>query len=159
MADVREWLCDNLSEGDAGNVCGMLSAVSRHITRLETENTRLDQRRIELHAEVEMLSGIIHRQRKQLVDVQDALERRNIETAELRKERDYLLANESPTACEVRRVRSAMKDVKAENAKLRELLQQDYEFIVHLNETEAYPSSGDLDMQRWLLLNEAGIEV
>jgi RNA-splicing ligase RtcB len=69
-----------------------------------------------------MLSGTIHRQRKQLVDVQDALERRNIETAELRKERDYLLANESPTACEVRRVRSAMKDVNDENAKLRELV-------------------------------------
>ena len=78
LADVRGWLCDNLSEGDAGKVCGMLSVVSRHIVALEDEN------------------------------------------AKLQKERDYLLANESPTACEVRRVRSAMKDVNDKNAKLRE---------------------------------------
>ena len=47
---------------------------------------------------------------------------------------------------------------KAENGQMRNLLQQEYEFMVHLNETEAYPSSADLVMQRWLLLNEAGIE-
>lgn len=41
LADVRGWLCDNLSEGDAGKVCGMLSVVSRHITELESENAKL----------------------------------------------------------------------------------------------------------------------
>lgn len=41
LADVREWLCDNLSASDAGKVCGMLSAVSRYIMRLETENAKL----------------------------------------------------------------------------------------------------------------------
>ena len=38
LADVRGWLCDNLSAGDAGKICGMLSVVSRHITELEDEN-------------------------------------------------------------------------------------------------------------------------
>lgn len=41
LADVRRWLCDNLSDGDAGEVCGMLSVVSRHINELETENIKL----------------------------------------------------------------------------------------------------------------------
>ena len=41
LADVRGWLCDNLSESDAGKVCGMLSVVSRHIAELEDENARL----------------------------------------------------------------------------------------------------------------------
>lgn len=41
LADVRGWLCDNLSDGDAGEVCGMLSVVSRHINELETENIKL----------------------------------------------------------------------------------------------------------------------
>ena len=41
LADVRGWLCDNLSEGDAGKVCGMLSVVSRHIVALEDENAKL----------------------------------------------------------------------------------------------------------------------
>ena len=54
---------------------------------------------------------------------------------------------------------AAVQFLWMENAKMRNLLQQNYEFMVHLNETEAYPSSGDLDMQMWLLLNEAGIEV
>ena len=41
LADVRGWTCDNLSEGDAGKVCGMLSVVSRHIDALESENASL----------------------------------------------------------------------------------------------------------------------
>ncbi|MBR3318740.1 MAG: hypothetical protein IKG21_13060 [Atopobiaceae bacterium] len=41
LADVRGWLCDNLSDGDAGEVCGMLSVVSRHINELENENAEL----------------------------------------------------------------------------------------------------------------------
>ena len=41
LTDVRGWLCDNLSEGDAGKICGMLSVVSRHIVALEDENERL----------------------------------------------------------------------------------------------------------------------
>ncbi|MBR3160108.1 MAG: hypothetical protein IKF14_13575 [Atopobiaceae bacterium] len=41
LADVRGWLCDNLSDGDAGEVCGMLSVVSRHINEIETENIKL----------------------------------------------------------------------------------------------------------------------
>lgn len=41
LADVRGWLCDNLSKGDAGKVCGMLSVVSRHIVELEDENARI----------------------------------------------------------------------------------------------------------------------
>lgn len=41
LADVRRWLCDNLSDEDAGRVCGMLSAVSRHINDLEKESDEL----------------------------------------------------------------------------------------------------------------------
>ncbi len=41
LADVRGWLCDNLSEGDAGKACGMLSVVSRHISAIEDENDKL----------------------------------------------------------------------------------------------------------------------
>lgn len=41
LADVRRWLCENLSAGDAGKVCGMLSVVSRHIATLEAENVKL----------------------------------------------------------------------------------------------------------------------
>lgn len=41
LADVRRWLCDNLSEGDAGKVCGMLSSVSRRIGELEDENAMM----------------------------------------------------------------------------------------------------------------------
>jgi len=41
LAEVRGWLCDNLSNGDAGKVCGMLSVVSRHINELEDENAKL----------------------------------------------------------------------------------------------------------------------
>jgi len=41
LADVRGWLCDNMSAGDAGKGCGMLSVVSRHITELEEENAKL----------------------------------------------------------------------------------------------------------------------
>ena len=41
LADVRGWLCDNLSEVDAGKICGMLSVVSRHIVALEEENAEL----------------------------------------------------------------------------------------------------------------------
>ena len=41
LADVHRWLCDNLSKGNAGKVCGMLSVVSRHISRLEAENAKL----------------------------------------------------------------------------------------------------------------------
>lgn len=41
LADVRGWLCDNLSDKEAGKVCGMLSAVSREINRLGDENAKL----------------------------------------------------------------------------------------------------------------------
>lgn len=41
LAEVRGWLCDNLSSGDAGKVCGMLSSVSRRINELEAENAEL----------------------------------------------------------------------------------------------------------------------
>ncbi len=41
LADVRRWLCDNLSDGDAGKVCGMLSVVSRRIVEIEDENESL----------------------------------------------------------------------------------------------------------------------
>lgn len=41
LVDVRRWLCDNLSDGDAGKVCGMLSVVSRRIAGIEEENARL----------------------------------------------------------------------------------------------------------------------
>ena len=52
------------------------------------------------------------------------------ENAELRAERDYLLMNSNPTATELRRVRSAWKKDRDENAKLREQvtrLQADWE--------------------------------
>lgn len=45
------------------------------------------------------------------------------ENVKLRKERDRLLMNASPTANELRRVRAAWEKDRAENAKLRELLQ------------------------------------
>lgn len=45
------------------------------------------------------------------------------ENAKLRAERDYLLINSNPTATELRRVRSAWKKDRDENAKLRELAQ------------------------------------
>ena len=41
LADVRGWLCDNLNDKEAGKVCGMLSTVSREISRLEDENVKL----------------------------------------------------------------------------------------------------------------------
>lgn len=44
LADVRGWLCENLSASDAGHVCGMLSVVSRRVVqadRLEAENAKL----------------------------------------------------------------------------------------------------------------------
>ena len=41
LADVRRWLCDNLGDGDAGKVCGMLSVVSRRIAEIDEENTKL----------------------------------------------------------------------------------------------------------------------
>jgi len=44
------------------------------------------------------------------------------ENAKLRAERDYLLINSNPTATELRRVRSAWKKDRDENAKLRELV-------------------------------------
>lgn len=44
LADVRGWLCDNLSDGNAGMVCGMLSVVSRNINELEVENDKLRER-------------------------------------------------------------------------------------------------------------------
>lgn len=47
LADVRGWLCDHLSEGDAGKACGMLSVVSRYIAELEAENAKLQEQRKE----------------------------------------------------------------------------------------------------------------
>lgn len=44
------------------------------------------------------------------------------ENAKLRAERDYLLINSNPTATELRRVRSAWKKDRDENAKLLELV-------------------------------------
>lgn len=41
LAEVRRWLCDSLSDGDAGKVCGMLSVVSRRIVEIEDENESL----------------------------------------------------------------------------------------------------------------------
>lgn len=41
LADVRRWICDNLSNGDAGRLCNMLSSVSRHISEIETKNKHL----------------------------------------------------------------------------------------------------------------------
>lgn len=41
LADVRRWLCDSLSDGDAGKVCGMLSVVSRRIAEIDEENAAL----------------------------------------------------------------------------------------------------------------------
>ena len=44
LSEVRRWLCDHLSAGDAGKICGMLSAVSRRLAKadeLEEKNARL----------------------------------------------------------------------------------------------------------------------
>lgn len=56
LADVRGWLCDNLSDEDAGKVCGMLSDVSRHVNELEEENAKL--RKLVVNCD-EMLSLIM----------------------------------------------------------------------------------------------------
>lgn len=55
------------------------------IAALEEENAKLDCIRRSLHADVLWLGGIIHRQRKQLAEVQGAPERRNDENAKLRE--------------------------------------------------------------------------
>ena len=44
LADVRRWLCDSLSDGDAGKVCGMLSVVSRRIAEIEEGNAKLREK-------------------------------------------------------------------------------------------------------------------
>lgn len=47
LKDVRGWLCDNLSDGDAGkmySMCRMLYVVSRHANELEEENDKLRNR-------------------------------------------------------------------------------------------------------------------
>ena len=49
-------------------------------------------------------------------------------------------------------------ELEAENDKIRKLLRQDYDFMVHLNICEAYPSSADLSIQRYLM-REAGVYV
>lgn len=51
LADVRRLLCDSLSDGDAGKVCGMLSVVSRCINELEAENSKLRGERDHWHVE------------------------------------------------------------------------------------------------------------
>lgn len=61
----------------------------RNVTSLRIESANL-------HAEVGERDEIIHRQRKQLAQVQDALERRNAENAKLREQVDNL----QPRDCE-----------------------------------------------------------
>ena len=53
LADVRRWLCDNLSDGEAGKACGMLSVVSRHVNELEEENDKLREQVMRLQSEWE----------------------------------------------------------------------------------------------------------
>ena len=55
LAQVRCWLCENLDAGDAGRVCGMLSAVSRRLVDadgMEAENEELRNRIEELESYV-----------------------------------------------------------------------------------------------------------
>ena len=116
LADVHGWLCDNLSAGDAGKICGMLSVVSRHIVALEDENAKLDRRRRSLHADVGRLGGIIHRQRKELSMMQHVIECRNDENAEIQEENARLRSCLSDDAENARQI-------MGENAELRECLQ------------------------------------
>ena len=53
------------------------------------------------------------------------------ENAKLRAERDYLLMNSNPTATELRRVRSAWKKDRDENAKLREFSKSTWRVITY----------------------------
>lgn len=53
LAEVRAWLCDNLSSCDAGKVCGMLSVVSRHINEIESENAKLREQVLQLQLDWE----------------------------------------------------------------------------------------------------------
>lgn len=65
-----------------------------------------------------------------LIDAQGReIEKLKTENAKLRAERDYLLINSNPTAAELRRVRSAWKKDREENAKLRELIADVHEAL------------------------------
>ena len=55
-----------------------------------------------------------------ILQLRDDLQRANAENDRLRKERDTLLMNATPTASELRRVRAAWKEDRNENAKLLE---------------------------------------
>jgi len=78
------------------------------------------------------------------------------ENAKLRAERDYLLANSNPTATELRRVRSAWKKDRDENAKLREQVVQlkndceserDYADQMEANEKRAVSENAKLRVE------------
>ena len=56
LAEVRRWLCDSLSDGDAGKVCGMLSVVSRRIVEIEDENDKLRELVLEMRAYINELT-------------------------------------------------------------------------------------------------------
>ena len=55
-----------------------------------------------------------------------------------------------------RKLTAALERIETENDKIRKLLRQDYDFMVHLNICEAYPSSDDLSIQRYLM-HEVGV--
>ena len=88
-----------------------------------------------------------------LHEVQRETEQLKAENAKLRAERDYLLANSNPTATELRRVRSAWKSDRDENAKLREQVVQlkddweserDYADQMEANEKKAVSENAKL---------------
>lgn len=85
------------------------------IIEFEDENARLDRRRRSLQADVERLSGIIHRQRKELNMMQHAIECRNDENAKLQDENARFRSCLSDDAENARQI-------MGENAKLRELV-------------------------------------
>lgn len=105
LADVRGWLCDNLSEGDAGKVCGMLSVVSRHISAIERENAELRQER-DLYRELFHLTT----QPDTYMQVRDENAKLQDENARLRS----CLSDDAENA----------RQIMGENTKLRELIQK-----------------------------------
>ena len=112
LAEVRRWLCDHLSAGDAGKICGMLSAVSRRLAEadeLEEENARLRDENEILRTDRDMYHELY-----QMAYCPSHFSQVKAENARLRNEweseRDY--ANQ---------MEAIAKKKQAENAELREL--------------------------------------
>lgn len=128
LADVRRWLCDNLGDGDAGKVCGMLSVVSRRIAEIEEENAKLRELARKLVPELCEQNAALCKENAKLVDVLHEVETEAVYAFQCLQQ-DCVTATNSPehyfekwwhADCECERL-------AAENTKLRELVAELYE--------------------------------